>query len=311
MGIEAVGPTTRLRRTVPAGRILGEMKTRSSISVVIPTYNRAELVMRALRSVLAQTRPAEQVIVVDDGSTDDTGRLVQQNFGAVDYLAQENRGVSAARNRGIEVATGEWIALLDSDDEWLPKKLERQFAHLEQEPDHRVCHTDEIWIRRGRRVNPRLKHAKQGGWIFKQCLPLCAISPSSVVIHRSVFDEVGLFDETLPACEDYDLWLRICSRWPVLFVPERLVVKHGGHEDQLSNRVQGLDRYRIQALEGLLGTSVLGDDDRQAAIDMLIGKIDIYAAGAQKLGRVDEADRYRSKRERWCGEERPRGVVKG
>ncbi|MGB5881995.1 MAG: glycosyltransferase, partial [Thermoanaerobaculia bacterium] len=198
---------------------------RATVSVVIPTYNRADLVLRSVRSVLAQTRPAEQIIVVDDGSTDDTGPLVRTQFGAVDYLAQENRGVSAARNRGIEVATGEWIALLDSDDEWLPEKLERQMACLDQEPDYRICHTDEIWVRSGRRVNPRRKHAKQGGWIFKDCLPLCAISPSSVLIHRSVFDEVGLFDETLPACEDYDLWLRICSRWPVLFLPERLVVK--------------------------------------------------------------------------------------
>lgn len=283
------------------------MKTRPSVSVVVPTFNRAELVQRALRSVVAQTRPAEQVIVVDDGSTDDTGRLVQQNFGAVDYLAQENRGVSAARNRGIEVATGEWIALLDSDDEWLPQKLERQFEYLEQEPAHRVCHTDEIWIRRGRRVNPRLKHAKQGGWIFRHCLPLCAISPSSVLIHRSVFDEVGLFDETLPACEDYDLWLRICSRWPVLFVPDRLVVKHGGHEDQLSSRIPSLDRYRIQALEGVLGSATLATDDRQAAIDMLVDKIDIYAAGARKRGRVDEADKYRLKRELW----RRGGVARG
>lgn len=290
------------------GRIV---RTKTSISVVIPTYNRAELVLRALRSVLAQTRPAEQVIVVDDGSTDDTGPLVRIQFGSVDYLAQENRGVSAARNRGIEVATGEWIALLDSDDEWLPEKLERQMACLEQEPDYRLCHTDEIWVRRGRRVNPRRKHAKQGGWIFRDCLPLCAISPSSVLIHRSLFEEVGRFDETLPACEDYDLWLRVCSRWPVLFVPERLVVKHGGHEDQLSSRVWGLDRYRIQALEKVLGSAALGTEDRQAAIDMLVDKIDIYAAGARKRGRVDEADEYRLKRERWCRDRMPRGLASG
>jgi glycosyltransferase involved in cell wall biosynthesis len=287
------------------------MRTKTSISVVIPTYNRAELVLRALRSVFTQTCPAEQVIVVDDGSTDDTGPLVRIQFGSVDYLPQQNRGVSAARNRGIEVATGEWIALLDSDDEWLPEKLERQMACLEQEPDYRLCHTDEIWVRRGRRVNPRRKHAKQGGWIFRDCLPLCAISPSSVLIHRSVFDEVGRFDETLPACEDYDLWLRVCSRWPVLFVPERLVVKHGGHEDQLSRRVWGLDRYRIQALEGILGSATLGTEDRQAAIDMLVDKIDIYAAGARKRGRVDEADEYRLKRERWCRDQAPRGLASG
>ncbi|MEE9561472.1 MAG: glycosyltransferase family A protein [Thermoanaerobaculia bacterium] len=287
------------------------MRTKTSVSVVIPTYNRADMVLRALRSVLAQTCPAEQVIVVDDGSTDDTGPLVRTQFGSVDYRAQQHRGVSAARNRGIEVATGEWIALLDSDDEWLPEKLERQMACLEQESDYRVCHTDEIWVRRGRRVNPRRKHAKQGGWIFRDCLPLCAISPSSVLIHRSIFDEVGRFDETLPACEDYDLWLRVCSRWPVLFVPDRLVVKHGGHEDQLSSRVWGLDRYRIQALEGILGSATLGTEDRQAAIDMLVDKIDIYAAGARKRGRVDEADEYRLRRERWCREETSRGLAPG
>ena len=301
----------RLTGVIDVASLASGMRSRTSISVVIPTYNRAELVLRALRSVLAQTRPAEQVIVVDDGSTDDTGPLVRIQFGSVDYLAQENRGVSAARNRGIEVATGEWIALLDSDDEWLPEKLERQMACLEQEPDYRLCHTDEIWVRRGRRVNPRRKHAKQGGWIFRDCLPLCAISPSSVLIHRSLFEEVGRFDETLPACEDYDLWLRVCSRWPVLFVPERLVVKHGGHEDQLSSRVWGLDRYRIQALEKVLGSAALGTEDRQAAIDMLVDKIDIYAAGARKRGRVDEADEYRLKRERWCRDRMPRGLASG
>ena len=142
-------------------------------------------------------------------------------------------------------------------------------------------------------------------------MPLCAISPSSVLIHRSLFEEVGRFDETLPACEDYDLWLRVCSRWPVLFVPERLVVKHGGHEDQLSSRVWGLDRYRIQALEKVLGSAALGTEDRQAAIDMLVDKIDIYADGARKRGRVDEADEYRLKRERWCREQVPRGLVAG
>jgi glycosyltransferase involved in cell wall biosynthesis len=275
------------------------MNEKSSVSVVIPTFNRARSVLRAVRSVLAQTRPAVEVIVVDDGSTDGTGDLVREQISGVEYLRQENRGVSAARNRGIEAATGEWVALLDSDDEWLPEKLERQMAMLEQEPEYRVCHTDEIWVRHGRRVNPREKHAKHGGWIFRHCLPLCAISPSSVLIHRSVFDEVGLFDESLPACEDYDLWLRVCSRWPVLFLAERLVVKHGGHGDQLSRRTRGLDRYRILALEKLLESGVLGAGDQRAALETLVEKIDIYAAGARKRGRIDEAGEYRVKRERW------------
>lgn len=275
------------------------MPSNPDISVVIPTFNRVGLVERAVASVLAQTRRAQEVIVVDDGSTDGTTELLQERFGAVEYLRQEHQGVSAARNRGIAAATGQWIALLDSDDEWLPEKLDRQLASLELAPDYLVCHTDEIWVRRGRRVNPRRKHAKQGGWIFRHCLPLCVVSPSSALIHRSVFEEIGHFDETLPACEDYDFWLRVCSRWPILFVPERLVVKHGGHEDQLSGRVWGLDRYRIQALEKLLSSAPLAEGDRRAAIEVLLQKIEIYEAGARKRGRAEEAEDYRLKGERW------------
>ncbi len=257
---------------------------------------------RALESVTTQTRPPAELIVVDDGSTDDTVELIAGQFPEARILRQENRGVSAARNRGIEASTGEWIALLDSDDEWRPEKLERQLAALRDHPELRICHTDEIWIRRGRRVNPRQIHAKHGGWIFKRCLPLCAMSPSSILIHRSVFDEVGLFDEGLPACEDYDLWLRICSRHPVLYVDEPLVVKYGGHEDQLSSRIWGLDRFRIQALEKILREDRLSEDDQAAALAMLLEKLQIYLAGARKRGRVEEAAEYEARLERWrCG----------
>ncbi len=100
----------------------------------------------------------------------------------------------------------------------------------------RVCHTDEIWIRNGRRVNARKKHGKKGGWIFQHCLPLCAMSPSSIMIHRDVFTALGGFDERLPACEDYDLWLRITARYPVLFTRQPLIEKYGGHDDQLSRK---------------------------------------------------------------------------
>ncbi|MEE8138400.1 MAG: glycosyltransferase family A protein [Thermoanaerobaculia bacterium] len=271
-----------------------------SVSVVIPTHNRAELLRRALRSVEGQSRPAGEVIVVDDGSDDGTGDLVRSQFPRVRYLWQQNRGVSAARNRGIEAATGRWIAFLDSDDEWRPQKLERQLAALAREPGYRVCHTDEIWIRNGRRVNPKRKHAKQGGWIFRSCLPLCAISPSSVVIHRSIFDDVGRFDEGLEACEDYDLWLRICCRYPVLLVDEPLVVKHGGRADQLSRRIGGLDRYRIRALEKILSSASLLPPERRAALRPLLEKIDIYANGARKRGRDAEAARYLEKHGCWC-----------
>jgi glycosyltransferase involved in cell wall biosynthesis len=269
------------------------------ISVVVPTFDRAAVLPRAIESVRAQTRPPAELIVVDDGSTDGTAELIGGQFSEAHILRQENLGVSAARNRGIEASTGEWIALLDSDDEWRPAKLQRQVAALRDHPDLRICHTDEIWIRKGRRVNPRRIHAKHGGWIFERCLPLCAMSPSSIMIHRSIFEEVGLFDEGLPACEDYDLWLRICSRFPVLYVDEPLVVKYGGHDDQLSSRIWGLDRFRIEALEKILREDHLAPDDRIAALAMLLEKIQIYLAGARKRGRAEEAAAYEARLERW------------
>ncbi len=269
------------------------------VSVVIPTFDRASVLARAVDSVVAQTHSPAEVIVVDDGSTDDTAELVERRFPSVRLLRQENRGVSAARNRGIGASRGEWIALLDSDDEWRPRKLERQLSALEGQPDLRICHTDEIWIRHGRRVNPRQIHAKHGGWIFERCLPLCAMSPSSILIHRSIFEVVGMFDEELPACEDYDLWLRICSRYPVLYVDEPLVVKHGGHEDQLSRQVWGLDRFRIQALEKVIDSGHLNEADWQASVAMLLKKIEIYLEGARRRGRREEAAQYERRLEHW------------
>jgi glycosyltransferase involved in cell wall biosynthesis len=172
------------------------------VSVVIPTHDRAHLVERAVASVVSQTAAVAEVILVDDGSTDGTAAVVRERFPGVVVDVQPHRGVSAARNRGIERASGDWIALLDSDDEWLPTKIERQLAALRQHPDHRIVHCDEIWIRNGRRVNARRKHRKSGGFIFERCLPLCVISPSAVLIERRLLLELGGFDEALPACED-------------------------------------------------------------------------------------------------------------
>ena len=265
------------------------------IAVVIPVYNRADLIGRALTSVFAQSRPALEVIVVDDGSSDGSGDRVRKDFPRVRYFRQPNRGVSSARNRGIVEARSEWLAFLDSDDEWLPHKLESQQGALAAHPEYRVCHTNEIWMRRGRLVNAMKKHAKSGGHIFQRCLPLCVISPSSVLVHRSVFDRVGVFDESLPACEDYDAWLRICAAYPVLYIEEPLIVKHGGHADQLSRRYPAMDRFRIRALEKILSTDELSDCDRQATLKVLLQKIRIYLAGAEKRRRWHEVAEYQKK----------------
>ncbi len=263
----------------------------TSVGVVIPTFNRAHLLGRALDSVLAQTLPLRQIIVVDDGSTDSTAELVA-GYPGVSYLRQENRGVSAARNLGIRHCGCDWIALLDSDDEWLPEKLGVQFEALAENPGHRLIHCDEIWIRNGRRVNPADRHRKRGGWIFEYCLPLCVISPSAAVIERSLLIEAGGFNEQLPACEDYDLWLRVCSRFPVLYVDRPLLRKCGGHDDQLSRRHWGMDRFRVQALRDLLATGSLSESDRQAALASLREKCRILITGARKRGNSEIVTQY-------------------
>lgn len=254
------------------------------ISVIIPAYNRAQLLPRALNSVLAQTFIPREIIVVDDGSTDNTKAVVENGYAKARYLRFEHQGVSQARNAGIAVSRSEWLAFLDSDDEWLPRKLERQCEALKRAPQYRLCHTDEIWVRSGWRVNPMKKHAKFGGEIFLHCLPRCVISPSSVVIHRSLFERLGGFDASLPACEDYDLWLRICALHPVLYLSEAQLVKYGGHEDQLSRRYWGMDRFRIRALEKLLDVDSLSPTYRMAALRMLLHKLEIVCNGARKRG---------------------------
>lgn len=269
------------------------------VSVVVPTYNRCRYLKRALRSVYAQSYSPYEVIVIDDGSSDATTAMVQKQFPGVKYFFQSNKGVSAARNLGIKQAKGDWIAFLDSDDEWLPSKLQLQVESLKDQSDKKVCHTEEVWIRHGRRINPMHKHRKSGGWIFRQCLPLCVMSPSSIMLHRSIFETVGMFDESLPACEDYDLWLRITARYPVLFIEQPQIVKYGGHDDQLSRKYWGMDRFRIKALEKIIATGMLSDDDRREAVNMLRKKSEIYRQGALKRDKWQEALHYQRLIERY------------
>jgi GT2 family glycosyltransferase len=263
------------------------------ISVVVPTYNRRDLLKRALLSIFSQTSLPAEVTVIDDGSTDGTELMLRREFPQVNYYYQENLGVSAARNLGIQQANGDWVAFLDSDDEWLPEKLAAQKAALTANPEYRICHTEENWVRNGSRVDVPKKYAKTGGWIFADCLPLCAISPSTVLIHRSVFTGIGLFDTQLPACEDYDLWLRIAANYPVLLVEQPQINKYGGHEDQLSMACWGMDRFRISALQKIIAAGQLSEQNRQAAAKMLVKKARIYLAGVTKRGKTDEADYYR------------------
>jgi glycosyltransferase involved in cell wall biosynthesis len=263
----------------------------SQVSVIIPTYNRSRIIKEAVDSVLAQDYKDVEVIVVDDGSTDNTSEALASYGDEISVLFQDNKGVSAARNRGIAEASGQFVAFLDSDDLWLPQKLSTQVEFFQQTPDAFICQTEEIWVRNGIRVNPGKRHKKPSGMIFEPSLELCLVSPSAVMIRRDVLDDAGGFDETLRACEDYDLWLRISCRFPVYLIETPLIIKRGGHDDQLSKGA-GLDRFRIKAIEKILKTGVLSDDQHQAALIMLKKKCDIYAAGCRKRGRVEEARYY-------------------
>ena len=260
------------------------------VSVIIPTYNRARILGEAIDSVLSQRYNDFELIVVDDGSTDGTEELVASYLPRLTYLYQEHQGVSAARNRGIASARGEYLSFLDSDDLWIKDKLSSQIHFMESHPECLICYTDEIWIRKGVRVNPMKKHKKYSGMIFEQCLPLCIVSPSSVLIARTLLDAVGTFDESLEVCEDYDLWLRIAARYPIHFIETPLIVKRGGHEDQLSKKLNGQDRFRIKALTKLLTGDFISPRQRELAWRELAKKCEIYGKGCIKRGKKEEGE---------------------
>ena len=259
-------------------------------SVIIPTFNRRDFLEKAVRSVLSQTCDDFELIIVDDGSTDGTQDLIRSfSDSRLEYIFQSNRGVSSARNRGLEKASGRFMAFLDSDDRWRAEKLERSLWHIRHYPKISVFHTNEIWYRKGLLLAQKKKHAKPSGRVYKKALALCCISISTAVVEKSVFKETGRFDESLEACEDYDLWLRITNRYEVRLIPEELTIKDGGRPDQLSSTVWGLDRFRIKAIEKMLLSGSLNGEDRAATLIELNKKCGIFASGCEKHGRHREA----------------------
>ncbi|MFQ5451107.1 MAG: glycosyltransferase family 2 protein [Nitrospinaceae bacterium] len=272
-----------------------------SVTVIIPTYNRGYCLGESIRSVMAQTRADFELLVVDDGSTDGTENIVRR-FPEVRYIrCEKNSGVSRARNLGVQQARGRYLCFLDSDDVWREKKLETQISWMESHRDCPVSYTDEIWIRRGRRVNPMNKHRKYSGDIFRHCLPLCIVSPSSVMMRASLFSEVGGFDEKMPVCEDYDLWLRIAFKYRFHFIEKKLIIKQGGHEDQLSRRYWGMDRFRVYALKKLLDEPSLDGERRRRVLETFLYKCGILIQGFSKRGKAAEAGYYRSLAEHYSG----------
>jgi len=270
-----------------------------NISVIIPTFNRKETLKRAIQSVVMQSYTPYEIIVIDDGSDDGTKEWLKDNYPDVKYIYQMNSGVSSARNKGIKFARGDWIAFLDSDDEWLPRKLKYQANKIELNPAAKFLHTNEIWIRNGVRVNQMKKHKKYGGYIFEKCLDMCRISPSSVLIKKDIFDEIGMFDETLKVCEDYDLWLRFASKYPVHFLDQPLIKKYGGHSDQLSKVDDGIESYRIRSLKKIMNSGILNKKQKTITKDVLVKKMYIYAKGLEKRNKIRELNDTKKNIQYW------------
>ncbi len=253
------------------------------VSVIIPTYNRKEKVKRALQSVIKQTYKNWEAFVIDDGSTDDSIEILKAFQAPHIHIIrqEENRGVSFARNLGIQKAQGSLICFLDSDDEWLEQKLEKQIESYKKNllP---IIHTDEIWIRNGVRVNPKKIHKKYGGRIFKPSLLLCTMSPSTVMIHKKVFKNIGGFREDFVVCEDYELWLRISCQYNVDFIPEPLIKKYGGHKDQLSKKFVAMDYFRVKALHSIKNSFSLTKEEQAFLYKTLQRKCKILLNGYKK-----------------------------
>ena len=275
-------------------------KSLETVSVVIPTLNRCLLLKRAIDSVLNQSVSPNEVIVIDNGSSDETINMISTDYPDIIFLTEEKIGVSASRNQGIKKSNSEWVAFLDSDDVWEPFKLEKQLTFNNRfKTNFRFIHTNETWIRNGKFLNQMKKHEKSGGDLFKNCLKLCCISPSSSMIKKEVFKDYGFFDEELQVCEDYDMWVRITAKENVGYLSEPLVIKYGGHSDQLSKKYWGMDRFRIKSLEKNINSNWFSKDQNKYAYETLIKKLQIVLSGAKNRNNTKLSNIYSEKLGFW------------
>jgi len=265
------------------------------VTVILPTWNRAKWIKNSVDSVISQTFKDFELVVVDDASTDYTGEILESYAGKIrSIFLSENLGVSNARNTAILQSDSKWIAFLDSDDFWHGEKLEKQIKQTRIFPEYQIHFTDEIWIRNGIRVNPKKKHRKREGWIFKPSLEFCLMAPSTVMLQRVLLERHGMFDNSLPVCEDYDLWLRLTAYNPVALLNEKLMTRHGGHSDQLSKKLWGIDRFRVKSLQKILNQENLRSEDRVAAIRMLRKKCEILIKGFRNRDNIKEISVYQN-----------------
>lgn len=269
-------------------------------SIIVPAYNREKFLKIAVRSVLEQSFEDYELIVVDDGSTDRTPDMFERRDTCyvrrdtkINYTYQDNKGPAAARNRGLKEAKGEFICFLDSDDRFRHDKLKTTHEYIEKYPQYQIFHSEEIWYRKGELLPQKIHHKKPSGFVFENAVKLCSVSISTAAIKKTIFGDVGLFDETMPACEDYDFWLRATHKYPVFLIPQYLTIKEGGHPDQQSIKFPAMDTLRIYALNKILEGGVLNEENFQVALGELKNKCEIFIKGALKRNKLKEVEHYR------------------
>ena len=214
--------------------------TKPLISIIIPSYNRANLLIRSINSALNQTYKNFELIVVDDGSTDNTKKLLEPYINAkkIKYFYQKNRGPSSAKNMGMKSAKGDYLAFLDSDDEWLPKKLEKQLELFERStnPNLGFVGCNSLIINEKNNKKQIYKTPRKKNAFYALLVNNFIWSCSSIMIKGSIIDQIGFFDENLSIGEDWDMWIRITQKYDFDFVDEPLF-KYYVHNANITNAI--------------------------------------------------------------------------
>ncbi|MQY77204.1 MAG: glycosyltransferase [Spirochaeta sp.] len=276
------------------------MTVKPLISVIIPTFNRLGFLKEAIESVEKQSCRDFELIVVDDGSTDGTEAYLENL--PLKYIRLEHSGFPGrVRNAGARAAAGKYLSFLDSDDLWEPEKLARQKEYLAANPKIELCHTRELWLRNNRVVSQSKQRHKREGDIFKHALKKCIIGPSTVMLSSRLFNETGGFREDMEIAEDYELWLRLTNSYDVGYIDEPLVIKRGGHGDQLSEKYGQIEIFRIKALQENLEEGSFQGENKILAGREMARKCRIYGSGALKRGKKEQGEYYLRLAERWGG----------
>ena len=265
------------------------------VSVIIPVYNRASLLKEALASVSNQTFKDIEIIVVDDGSDIKELSLIREyccDVGA-SLLELEHKGFPGrARNRGVEASKGALVAFLDSDDIWEREKLHYQTKYFLEHKEAKLVHTREIWNRAGKVISQKKQKHKRDGNLFEDALLKCIIGPSTVMMKKPIYSELGGFSDTIEVAEDYEFWLRYTNKYGVGYIDKPLVIKRSGEWNQLSTKYNQIEIFRIKGLRGLLKGGFFTAENTLLARREYVRKVEIYAKGCEKRGKLEESAKW-------------------